>query len=242
MHRLLVSLVLLAACKSEGDDFPIAPGGDDSVISPMIDASVDAPRDGAPGSLIDGRVCVLIDPRNHTSCADSGAAGIGVMLGTSSAVTEEDGAFTIVAPPGSNLVWIVGGGGVATSVMAVGAAHLIPVIDVATQEDLLLDNGVITPADQGQVFVRSLRGGLPLAGVTATVTPPGAPPTFAVRYDGLTPIAWTETATGMFGVAWLPGVPAGTVSVTVTPSDGTPRTLIVPVLGDANTFATVEIP
>ncbi len=242
MRHLLVSLVLLTACKHEGDDFPIAPGGDDSVISPMIDASVDAPLDGGPGSLIEGRVCVMIDPRNHTSCADSGAGGLDVLLGTSSAVTTQDGTFTIMAPAGTNLAWVVGGGGVATSVMPFGTAHLIPVIDVATQEDLLLDNGVITPADQGQVFVRALRGGIPLAGVTAAVSPGGAPPTFAVRYDGLTPIAWTETATGMFGVSWLPGVPAGTVFVTVTPPDGTPRTVNLPVLGEANTFATVEIP
>lgn len=236
--RALALLVVLAGCQNNGsgDDYPIIPGGDDTTIGPGVDARLieDGSTDGGP--TIEGRVCLLTDPRNLTSCAEMGAGGLAVVIGTQSALTLDNGAFTIETPEGSNLVWRVTGSGVVPSVMALSSTHIIPVFDVALYEDLLISNGILLDASQGSIFARILQGGAPLPGAEASASPP---PQYATLYDSNAPLVWNGGTTGAFGVAWIPGAGAGATTVTVTPPVGDAVAALVPVEQGSVTFATI---
>jgi hypothetical protein len=239
--RLAASTALiLAACQSgSGDAFPVATGGgDDTQITPAPDGPpADASGDGA--ASISGRVCVVADLRNLTSCTTGDASGITVTLGTSTAVTATDGSFTIATPQGSNLVWSASASDLVPTVMPLGIAHLLPIVTAARYNEMLLDNGVILQAGQGSVFARVIRNGAPAAGVTATVDPPSL---YGPLYDGSSAILWERDATAAGGVVWIPDAPQGTATLTVTAPAATAVMVSVPVADGATTFATVAIP
>lgn len=237
MRLVVCSVLLVVACDS-GEPYPIVPGGDDTTITPGADAAVDAPGDGI-GGVLEGRVCVLLDPRVLTSCADAGAAGITVTLGTAVATTADDGTFTLVSPGGSSLVWFADGPQIVPTATPLGAAHLIPALPVATYTTLLTNHSVVGQTLHGQVFVRLLRQGVPLAGVIASVDPPSLTPAL---YDGLTATAWNIGQTGDLGVAWLPDVPAGGAIVTLRPPVGNAVDLVLAVGDQTTSYATVEFP
>jgi hypothetical protein len=239
--RALALLVVLAACQSEGgDDYPIIPGGDDTTIEPGVDARViedGGTADG--GAVVEGRVCLLVDPRNLTSCATTGAGGLAVVIGTQSTLTLDSGAFTIPTPEGSNLVWRVTGEGIVPSVMALTSTNSIPAFTIELYDDLLLANGIQLDASQGSIFARILQGGQPLQGAVAAASPPAS---FSTFYDGNSLLAWNQGATGPFGVAWIPGASAGAATVTVTPPVGDAVAALVPVEQSSVTFATIVVP
>jgi hypothetical protein len=241
MRALACAVVMLAACKGgTGDDFPIISQGDDTQILPQPDAALvlDAPNDGA--TTLTGRVCVVLDLRNLTSCQDTGAAGITVQLGSSTGVTLEDGTFAIARPSGSNLTWSVTGADVVPSIMPLGTVHLIPVVPVVVYDVLLDSNGVVVQELQGSVVGRVIQQALPLVGARVTATPPPQYPPFYDRAND--PQIWGQLSTGPAGVFWLVGVPVGTSTITVTSPSTTMAMLGVPVVDGAITFATVEVP
>lgn len=234
------TVLLLVGCQSSGgDDFPVVPGGDDTVITPAADAPYDvASTDGA--TSLTGRVCVLVDRRNLTSCTTADASGITVGLGTSTAVTATDGSFTIAAPQESNLVWLVTASGFVTTVMPLGTVHLLPFVSSQGYDEALLDNGVILQAGQGSLVTRVLRNGAPAVGVTATVDPPSQ---YGPLYDGTNPVVWDRDATGTAGVVWFPDVLEGSATLALMPpAAAAPVTLALPIVEGAITFATVGIP
>jgi len=243
--RLAVCFVLLAAaahggCESAEDPYPRVPGGGTTTpVDPRVDAAIDDPDAGAPGTALSGRVCLLGDPRDLSSCASAGAGDLTVTLGTKTATTSDDGTFAIERPEGSALTWVVTGDAVAPSLMPLSTTHHVPVLDVEVHDELLLGHGVLPDPERGVAFVRVVRGGQPLPGVTAQLSEIATAP---ARYDGVTPAAWTEIATGSFGMVWLAGVPAGTVHVTVTPSVGAPVTKALPIAAGAVTYATIDAP
>lgn len=233
-------LVLVVGCHpSSENDYPVAPGG--AGVGGGLPAFVDASLDGTDGGpQLIGRVCLMTDPRDQTSCATSGAGGLVVTLGTSTATTADDGTFTIARPSGSNITWDVTGSTIVESLTPFSAQAVIPAMPLTVYGQLEGDNGVVPQAGQGAVMVRVLQGGAPVAGATVTSTPAGV---YGAFYDGSTPATWTANATGAFGAAWLPAITTGTADVTVTPQGGTPVMLsLVPIKEAAITFLTEELP
>lgn len=238
--RLASTALVLMACQSSGSDdsFPIVPGGDDTVITPAPDGpSADVSGDGS-GTLT-GRVCVVADLRNLTSCTTADASGITVTLGASSAITATDGTFSIAAPSGSNLTWTVSAVGFVPSVVPLGLVHLLPLVTQDRYNEMLLDNGVILGTGQGSLFTRVIRNAAPAVGVTATVDPPSL---YGPLYDGANAILWDLDATGETAVIWIPDVLEGSTTLTLMPPATTPLPVSIPVVEAAITFATVEVP
>lgn len=235
-------LAILAACNAGdgGDGFPVSPGGPGpGGTGMMLDAAaIDAPNlDALP--MIAGRVCLVSDLRALTACAATGAGGITVTLGTRTAITADSGAFTIMTPAGSNLVWRATGLGVVPSVMPFGPSNSIPSIGDETYLDLQNANSIVLVAGQGSIVSRVVRNATPQSGVAASVSPLAQFPT---KYDGATATAWTELATGTAGTAWIAGAALGTNVVTATPVSGTAAAENVLVEDQAITYVTIELP
>ncbi len=92
----------------------------------------------------------------------------------------------------------------------------------------------------GDVFVHVSQQGASAAQVSATVSPDAIYPTL---YDGPAPTTWTQTGTGAFGMVWIPGLPSGVASVTLTPQGGVATTISgIPVGDTALTFVNVSLP
>jgi hypothetical protein len=233
------ALVLIACQQTTGDDYPIGPGGGPGGITP---GQIDAADDGAgtgDGGVVNGRVCLVTDLRNLTSCANSGAGGLTVQLGSQTTSTADDGKFAIVAPAATMLVWSVSGGTIVPSLMGFGANATIPAVDATRYGDLLIANGVLLSPGQGSIVVRALQAGAPAVGALVTASPV---PQYATYYDGIDMNAWDQDATGAFGVAWLTGVAVGTPTVRISPAVGSAAMIPLGVADQAITYATVELP
>ncbi len=233
-------ILLACACQpGMGDDYPIKPGGDDdqTVTPGGRDAAIPDGNDATPGIL--GRVCLVSDLRDLTSCSATGAGGLTVTLGTSSATTLANGSFTIPIPLGSSPRWVVSGGAIVPSQMPFGAVPTIPAMPAASYQDLLTSNGVLVVAGEGAVVARVVRAGAPLPGAIATATPA---PTYAPSYDGTSATLWDQDATGAHGIVWLTGAAAGSLTISITPPAAAPIVTTVPVADQAITFVTVDAP
>ena len=233
-------LLAIGACKSpSGDDeFPVDPNGNGkNPIGMGLDAStIDTPTIG-DGAIM-GRVCLVRDLRG-LACSDTNAGQITVTLGTQSAVTADNGTFTLTPPSGSNLVWRASGAGVISSVMPFGTTAVIPSITDIDYQDLQNANSVILSSGQGSIVARIVHGTTPIAGATASAKPD---PQYATKYDGVAALAWTELATSNAGVAWIAGADVGTATVTVTPASGTGAIEAVHVEDQAITYVTIDLP
>ena len=197
MKRLALLLVAAGCAADAGDDFPLLTG----------DNSLPAP--GQSG-VITGRICVITDPRDLTGCATSGAEGLTVSLANSTATTNADGRFQLVAPTTASEVSVTGAGIVPTQISMSSAAS-IPVLRADLFSQMMAANGITPSSGSGSIIGTVVRGGVPQPGVTVTVTPP---PAFAPRFDGTTPTAFTLDATGARGVIWIPGVALGPTQLT----------------------------
>jgi len=238
MKRML--LVLVVGCHPSGDDYPVAPGG--AGFGGGQPGMADAGSGGGDGGpMLLGRVCLMTDPRDQTSCATSGVSGLTVTLGTSVATTADDGTFAIAQPASSTVIWDITGSTILESIAPFAAQAVIPAMPIDLYGQLEGDNGVVPQAGQGAVMVRVVSGGVPLAGAAVTVSPPTVYGTF---YDGSTPATWTMVQTGAFGAAWMPGITTGAAAITVTPPQGgTPVTISnIPIGEAALTFLTQEVP
>ena len=235
--RCLVTLLLLASCGDVPEDYPVGPGGYGPGGNNRRDAGSDDSGDG--GAMLAGRVCVVGDLRDLATCADTDAGGLTVSLGSRTAVTADDGRFTIAAPAGSGLVWRVIDPRVITSVMPFAASTTIPAVSVATFAAVTSGSGVLLSAGQGSIIARVVQGGHPLVGATAAITPEAV---YDPYYDGNDPLAWDQDSTGPAGLVWLTGVPVGTPLVQILRAGGDAVTESQLVEDQAITFATIEIP
>lgn len=239
--RFLIALALLSACKVEDRTHPVIPG---TPSGPVGGGTVDAAAGDAAngGGAIAGRVCLVADLRDVSTCAAKGAGGLTVALGTMSTTTSANGAFSIAAPLASNLVWQVSGAGIRTSIAPFSANALLPVIATVNYQELQADNGVLEVAGQGAILahvVSSSAPHAPVAMATATTSPIGAYPAL---YDGKVARLWTQNSTGAHGAIWIPGLAAGTIALTVAPPVGVVQTVTgLPVVDGAITFVTAEI-
>ncbi len=232
-------LIVLAACKQgTGDDYPINPGGDDTgnfhpqADAPMADQST---IDG--DSMINARVCLLGDLRSPT-CAATGAGGIGVTLGSSQAVTADDGSFSIISTGGTNQVWQIGGTGIVNALVPLSTSVLLPAVTTTYYDDMLSTNSVLLSPGQGSMvlFVRDAAG--PIAGASVTLVPPAASAYPAMR-EASTSVDWEIGNTGASGASWTPGIVASTSGVKITTQGGAMQTISLPIADGAITFATV---
>lgn len=240
MKAWLPALALsLLGCKDNGiPNLPVNPGpGGPGGGGPGVDAASDG-TDGGP-TLV-GRVCLLADARDFTTCQLAGAGGLTVALGTATAITADDGSFTIAAVAGTNLVWRVSGGNIVPSLMPAGTLTQIPAIDATTYGTLQADNGVLLTTDQGSLMVRVASSNAALAGASVRSMPA---PQYGPFYDGSNAQIWSQSATGAFGTAWLPGITPGATSLEVTPSGGSATAVgSVPVEAVTITYVFADIP
>jgi hypothetical protein len=237
MKRVLLLATLTACPTSSGDDFPVEPGGPGpGGIGMMRDAALVDAFDPDAMQTIAGRVCLVTDLRALSTCAPIGAGNITVTLGTRSATTSDSGAFTIVKPAGTNLVWRASGAGIVSSVVPFGPSTLIPAIGDVDYIDLQNANGVVVIGGEGSIVARIVRNTTAQANVVVGVSPVAA---YAPKYDGPTALAWREISTGAAGVAWIAGTELGTNVLTATPGPGP---LSVLVEDQAITYVTVELP
>jgi hypothetical protein len=221
--RFALSLVcvfgVVGACKA-GDDYGVVPGGGGPIGGGSGSGSgvTDGPMFD-PDAAAMGRVCVMSDPRDPTSCAGLGADGITVTLGNYQATTSADGSFVIQTTGGSGLVWHLSGSAIVPTVVPYSPSRTIPTISVNRYDQLLGDNGILFSDQEAAVFARVTQGGAVAVGATASATPP---PTSAIFYDGGNATDWNQNATGAFGMVWIPqlDIQTGTsATATITPAD-----------------------
>jgi hypothetical protein len=243
--RLVLPLaaLALAGCQQDIEHYPVAPGGN-GPPSTGSNGVVDAPSlddGGDGGQVIVGKVCIVTDLRRLTTCTLP-ADGLLVTLGSSFATTAVDGTFSIPVPPGSAPVWRVVGAEIFPSVVPITAAStVLPAVRADDYVDLLVSNGVLLADQQGSVVARFVRGASILTDTVVAVQPSTPNPIF---YDGNSATLWDQDATGVNGLAWIPGADVlQPLLVTATPpQEPTSPAFLVPVENQAITFVTLDVP
>jgi len=234
MKRLvLAAFVLLGACiNSDPDnDFPVVPQGGGTGGG------------GTSAPAIRGRVCLVTDPRFLATCATTGAAGLSVSIGNSSATTIANGTFVMPQPTaGITSMVSVTGSGIVPSTTPLNAAAQIPVINQALFDMMVLQTGIITTHGSGSILASITRGGEPVPNITAVATPT---PAFGPFFDGTTPTGFTVNPTGTQGVVFFSGA-ATTAPVNVTFTDPLSQTETtvggVQVIDGGITFVEANLP
>jgi hypothetical protein len=244
MRTLALALLVVAAC-SQGDGamFPLSGGGGGGAGG----GGADANHGDSPSALevLQGKVCLLTDPRDPTTCSTANALGYLVTLDGRTATTGADGAFKIEAPKSATLTWMVTGSDIAPSLMSLSTSHIIPIMKRDDYLDLENENGVLATAGYGDVFIHVTKANANVATVVAAPTPT---PLYSPQYDGATAHVWQVTSTGSFGMIWLAQLASGvgtfaTASTTLTPQAGAATTLgNIPVGDGALTWVSVELP
>jgi hypothetical protein len=233
MKAITVLLLVCAACREDVEMFPISPGGGGGGGTTFVDAAVDAPA-GDGGTMLTGRVCLINDPRNPTACAATGAGNLSVMLGSQTATTAADGAFTITRPAGAGLVWRVSGTGTISSALLASSGATIPALDQTIYQQMIAASSAPSGDNTGAIIAKLTHNGVAITGAVATTTPA---PLGDVFYDGASIDQWDLTSTGSFGVVWVPGLDAGTVSMQV----GNATVTGIPVFADTITYVFAEL-
>jgi hypothetical protein len=241
MTRLLLVAGLVAflgACKDDGGNrFPIVPGsgGEGSSMS-MVDAAIEG---DAPTSQLTGRVCLISDARDPSTCAASGADGFAVTLASETVTTGADGSFTMTRPSGTSLVWFVSGTGIEPSAMRFAGGTTIPVISSLLYGEMIAAMSAIITVDTGAIIARLQRAAAPLTDAVVVASPL---PDSETYYDGPGVTAWDLDATGPLGVTWISAIAPGTASLAL--DTGTFQATVggIPVYAGTITFELAEIP
>jgi hypothetical protein len=251
--RIVIGLLALTAACGDDGMFPVGGGGNDGGFTlpdgQRIDSSmsgVDALGDGNNAQVIDanlfnGRVCLLTDVRDMDDCATTGAGGLTVRLGTATAVTTNDGSFSIAGQAGSGLVWRVTGPNIVSS-FEVLADYQIPAITTSAFSAMKAGS---TPAvtevpGEGSLMVYVSKNASPVSGEVATAAGTSSAFYFAY-YDGATQAAWEQDSTGPEGAIWVPGIDVGTVSYDISGPGGDGGGE-APIFDGGITFANVILP
>lgn len=234
-------LTFAAACGGDDGGFPIMPGGGGSGSATLPDAAID--EQGDAGTTITGRVCLINDARTPTSCASSGADGFIVYVDTLQTTTAADGTFSLMRPTGSDLFWTITGAGIETSAMKYSATGTptIPAISTLLYADMISATQPSIGNTDGAVIARVTRAGTPVSDVLVSASPV---PSSGVYYDGATATDWQDIGTGANGVAWIPGMPAGSATLAFDTGAGDPLSTVsgVPVFVDSITFVFHTVP
>jgi hypothetical protein len=196
----ILSALWIAGCAAQpADDYPIRPQG----IPPIA---------GGTSNGIGGRVCVIADPRDLTTCSADAAGGLNVTMNGTTTTTTADGSFSISpAAGGVSLLGVTGPGMVPThEVFTPG--NLVPVLRADVFSEMLAVNGATQRFGSGSILGTMSSAGLPASGVTVTSTPASA---FGPFFAGSTPTTWTlDPSGGGSGVVWIPGLAVGPTQLT----------------------------
>ncbi len=216
--RTALAVMLFAACTPDSTTYPIGGGpgggagggGGGGGSGSAADANLD---------VLEGLVCVLPDPRDFSTCLTTGAGDITVTVGAASAVTNDDGSFTISTPSGTNLVWSVSGNTIMTSTIGFSTSAVIPAIQSMTFETLADENGIVFDPTQGTIIGQVLHSGSGFADTTAVAAPIGIYDTFYASPDDQAD--WLDASTTTtFGTFLIAGLTPGTETLTLTPGVG----------------------
>jgi hypothetical protein len=188
-----------AGCAGELDDYPLATG------------TGNVPGPQPPGTVLRGRVCLVLDLRALGTCAASGAGGLAITAGAASVRTAPDGTFELPRPAAADPDLAVTGPGVVPTFTPVerAAVALVPVVDADVFARELTSNGVLLPDGTGSILGRVTTGAAPAIGIGVT-SQPAAP--FGPFYDGTD--AFTLDRTGARGVFFVPGLATGAAHLT----------------------------
>jgi hypothetical protein len=236
----VLGLVTISGCagNSDGDDYPMRPGGGIGGGGGGGGGSADAGVDGptGDGAQAIGRVCLISDLRLPTSCAGSlGSSAVRVQRGSVMITPGADGKFTL--PPSSTVGdrWLITGTNMVTSVVPFtpGAPVLLPLV-AQTTWDLMRQSSDIPQLDGlGALHITSRRpNGLPKPNVAVTANPAGSSLPF---YAGQDANAWGNTP-GTRGVAVVPNLVADQAVDVVGEADVRATLLQQPVAADSITF------
>ena len=91
----------------------------------------------------------------------------------------------------------------------------------------------------GAIISRLANGNATVANVAATATPQ---PDSSVYYDGAAALSWDEDATGAQGIVWIPGIAAGTVSLSLDNGSSQKTVSSIPVSSDTITYVLTTFP
>lgn len=216
--------------------FPIVPGGAGEGSASVVDAGSEG---DASSSMISGRVCLLSDARQPSSCASSGADGFTVTLGSQTATTGGDGSFTMTRPSGSGLVWQVSGTGIEPGAMRLSSGTTIPVMNSLLYGDMVASQTAIVSVDTGAIIARLTRASAPLTDAVVVASPQ---PDSETYYDGAGVTAWELDATGPFGIVWISAISPGTASLSLDTGAVQNTVSGIPVFAGTITFELAEIP
>ncbi|MFT3692294.1 MAG: hypothetical protein QM831_04080 [Kofleriaceae bacterium] len=173
-------------------------------------------------------------------CAATGVGGYNIHLDGALATSAADGTFSIASPTSSNVTWSVDGMDIETSQMAFSLSTLIPIVKSADYIDLQNNNGITQVGATGDVFVRVVHGGTPVATVAGTVTPTAV---YNTLYDGTTKTDWSVTGTGTYGMVWFAGITTGAAALTLTPQGSNAIAVPNVPVGDSTiTWITLNVP
>lgn len=229
-------VVFLAACGNSPDMLPVGggssggfpdSGGNSQVDARMIDAKLaDAKPLAIDAALFNGRVCLLTDARDFTSCATTGANGLTVHIAGNAAVTAADGTFTIVAGTGA---WSVTGSNIVTS-YKVKNDYFIPAYTRTMYNSMLTANNIYCGAQlglcqgEGSVMVNVIHNGAGQSGHTVVAPTQPNPAKYLAFYDNdANATTWNHlstSTTGSKGDAWLVGFDVGDATFQVDPTGG----------------------
>jgi hypothetical protein len=226
-------VVFLVACGNDADMLPVGGGSGNGLPDSGMGSTVDARLidakviDGAPlaidAAIFSGRVCLLMDPRDFSSCATTGAGNLTVHIGGSVALTAADGTFKIAAPSGAASTWSVTGSSIVSS-YKVKNDYFIPAMTHTMYDSLIAANGVDLRQGEGSIMVRVIHNGTGYAGSTVTASTQPNPSKYLAFYDNdASQTDWNQipstsnAVTGSKGAAWLVGFDVGDATFTVTP-------------------------
>lgn len=210
---LLAAAAGLAGCATDTDPFPPAPPSGDQ--NPVPGGPVQV---GGDDGMVTGRVCLISDAWAMGNCAPAGAGGLTVTLGTGgpSAITADDGTFTLPTPTPSSSgfapMFSVTGDEIVQTNMVFGASTNVPVLATDTYDQMLASVEYQTGPSSGGILasVAVGTGALPNVSVTST---PGALPGAGPFYDTATAGVWGPSPTGAAGTIWMPGLTPGPTSL-----------------------------
>jgi hypothetical protein len=224
MRSVPICVLLAVACSPASTDYPVGvgPGGGGGGGGGHADSGVGSGSGSGSGSIT-GRVCLLTDVRDFSSCATTGADGITVALsGVAAVTTIADGTFVIERPSGSDPVWSLTGTAIVPSTIGFGASTTIPAISTDAFTTLADNNGVVVDPAQGSILGEILAGSDAAVLATVTTTSPGEYPTF---YSSATDtFDWPGTLTDTFGTFWMAGMTPGSAAMTFMADGGLPET------------------
>ena len=241
-----VLVVAVSACAANDEDrnVIVPPGGGPPGGGSAGPDAAPAEVDADPSNPGNGRVCLLNQLRNRSSCRNTGAAGVAVEWDVGNATTTANGTFSIVgSPPSGGDQVLISGGGAATSVttFVAGAPLVFPAVTISELSDIATVNDLIVPLGTGGLLVYVVaEDGTPRPTHDLVVAPPAE--STPVIYDSAnSATVWTTNGTGPGGAALALGLPPGVVEAVVTGPDGS-ATVNVSIVADTLRFVVVTIP